>query len=126
MSLGMLIPGMRQGSDHGPLVAALGKHGQVFANLDSRCLGSNRFELATDFLWRIGFRVETIVLCQTARQENVNDRLGRRWRAGVSGQAAQALDVIQRLLADEAVEQRSSGLSKREWDELMGAVVRDP
>ena len=38
----------------------------------------------------------------------------------------QALDVIQRLLAGESVEQRSSGLSKREWDELMSAVVRDP
>ena len=66
MTLGMFIPGMCQGSDHGPLVAALGKHGQVLANLDSRGLGGNRLELAPDFLWRIGFRIETIVLRQSA------------------------------------------------------------
>ena len=48
------------------------------------------------------------------------------YRLGAMEMSKQALDVIQRLLAGEPVEQRSSGLSKREWDELMGAVARDP
>jgi len=38
--------------------------------------------------------------------------------------SAGALAVVQRLLAGEAVEQADSGLSKREWNELMAALGR--
>ncbi|MEO9191164.1 MAG: thymidylate synthase (FAD), partial [Acetobacteraceae bacterium] len=36
--------------------------------------------------------------------------------------SAGMLDVVRRMLAGEAVEQAGSGLSKREWGELMAAV----
>ena len=48
------------------------------------------------------------------------------YRLGAMEMSTQALNVIQRVLAGEPVEQRSSGLSKREWDELMAALALDP
>ena len=36
------------------------------------------------------------------------------------------LAVVRRLLAGEAVDQADSGLSRREWDELMATLGRDP
>ena len=40
--------------------------------------------------------------------------------------SAGALDVVRRMLAGEAVEQAKSGLSKREWRELMAVLEREP
>ncbi len=37
-----------------------------------------------------------------------------------------ALAIVRRLLAGEAVSQAESGLSKREWSELMAALGREP
>ena len=39
--------------------------------------------------------------------------------------SAGALDVVRRMLAGEAVEQEESGLSKREWRELMAVLGRE-
>ena len=44
------------------------------------------------------------------------------YRMGAVSLSAQMLVVVQRMLAGEAVEQAGSGLSKREWTELMGAL----
>ena len=35
------------------------------------------------------------------------------------------LDVVKRMLAGEAVDQENSGLSKREWRELMAVLGRE-
>ena len=39
--------------------------------------------------------------------------------------SATALDVVKRLIAGETIEQAESGLSKREWRELMATLERD-
>ena len=44
--------------------------------------------------------------------------------AGATSLSAPAMAVIQRLLAGEDVEQESSGLSAREWRELMETLGR--
>lgn len=46
------------------------------------------------------------------------------YRLGAVTMSRSALGVVKRMLAGEAVEQAGSGLSKREWDELMGALGR--
>jgi thymidylate synthase (FAD) len=46
------------------------------------------------------------------------------YRMGAVTLSAGMLDVVRRMLAGEAVEQPGSGLSKREWTELMGALAR--
>ena len=46
------------------------------------------------------------------------------YRQGAMTFSAGMLAVVKRLLAGEAVEQPGSGLSKREWWELMGAIGR--
>ena len=48
----------------------------------------------------------------------------RDYRLGAVTLSAQMLAVVQRLLAGEAVDQAKSGLSKREWAELQGALGR--
>ena len=48
----------------------------------------------------------------------------RDYRQGAMTFSAGMLAVVKRLLAGEAVEQPGSGLSKREWAELMGAIGR--
>ncbi len=40
--------------------------------------------------------------------------------------SGQALGVVRRLLSGEPVAQEDSGLSKREWRELMGTLGRGP
>ena len=44
------------------------------------------------------------------------------YRLGAVTFSAGMLAVLRRKLAGEAVEQKGSGLSKREWDEMMGAL----
>jgi len=44
------------------------------------------------------------------------------YRMGAVSLSAQMLTVVKRVLAGEAVEQPGSGLSKREWTELMAAL----
>ncbi len=36
------------------------------------------------------------------------------------------LSTVKRMIAGEAVDQKASGLSKREWDEMMGALGTAP
>ena len=49
----------------------------------------------------------------------------RDYRMGAVTLSAQMLSVVKRLLAGEAVEQPASGLSKREWRELMETLGRE-
>ncbi len=44
------------------------------------------------------------------------------YRVGGVGLSAAALDVVKKMLAGEAVSQESSGMSKREWRELMATL----
>jgi len=46
----------------------------------------------------------------------------RQYRLGGAHVSARGLAVIQRLLAGEAVTQEESGMSKREWTELMATL----
>ena len=47
------------------------------------------------------------------------------YRLGAAALSATALAVVRRMLAGEPVDQPSSGLSKREWRELMDTLGRD-
>jgi thymidylate synthase (FAD) len=47
------------------------------------------------------------------------------YRQNAAQLSAPGLDVVRRLLAGEAVDQADSGLSKREWRELMATLGRD-
>lgn len=49
----------------------------------------------------------------------------RDYRMGAVTLSAQMLAVVKRMLAGEAVAQEGSGLSKREWRELMGMLGRE-
>ena len=49
----------------------------------------------------------------------------RDYRVGAVTFSAPMLTVVKRLLANEAVDQSDSGLSRREWAELMGALGRE-
>ncbi len=46
------------------------------------------------------------------------------YRLGAVTFSAKMLDVLKKLLADEPVDQASSGLSKREWSEMLSALGR--
>jgi thymidylate synthase (FAD) len=48
------------------------------------------------------------------------------YRLGAVTFSAGMLAVIKRMLAGEMLEQKGSGLSKREWDEMMAALGRTP
>jgi thymidylate synthase (FAD) len=48
----------------------------------------------------------------------------REYRLGGANLSATALDIVRRMVAGEAVEQETSGLSKREWRELMSLLGR--
>jgi thymidylate synthase (FAD) len=48
----------------------------------------------------------------------------RDYRLGAITLSAGMLAAVRRMLAGEAVDQRASGLGKREWDELMAALGR--
>lgn len=49
----------------------------------------------------------------------------RDYRLGAVTFSAGMLAIVKRMLAGEAVDQKSSGLSKREWTEMMVALGRD-
>jgi thymidylate synthase (FAD) len=49
----------------------------------------------------------------------------RDYRLGAVTLSAQMLGVVRRMLAGEAVSQEGSGLSKREWRELMDTLGRE-
>ncbi len=46
------------------------------------------------------------------------------YRLGAFTFSASMLGVVRRMLAGESVEQKASGLSRREWDEMMGALAK--
>jgi thymidylate synthase (FAD) len=48
------------------------------------------------------------------------------YRLGAITLSAQMLGVVKRMIAGEAVDQTTSGLSKREWTEMMEALGRAP
>ena len=50
----------------------------------------------------------------------------RDYRLDAVSLSAGGLDVVRRMLAGEAVDQANSGLSKREWRELMAVLGREP
>ncbi len=49
----------------------------------------------------------------------------RDYRLGAVTLSAQMLDVVRRMISGEAVVQPDSGLSKREWTELLGVLGRE-
>ncbi len=49
----------------------------------------------------------------------------RDYRLGAVTMSAQMMGIVRRMLAGEAVTQATSGLSKREWRELMETLGRD-
>ena len=49
----------------------------------------------------------------------------RDYRLGAVTLSAQMMGIVKRMLAGEAVTQEGSGLSKREWRELMDILGRD-
>ena len=49
----------------------------------------------------------------------------RDYRLGAVTLSAQMMGIVKRMLAGEAVTQEGSGLSKREWRELMETLGRD-
>ncbi len=46
------------------------------------------------------------------------------YRLGAVTFSAKMMEILRRMLAGEAVEQAGSGLSKREWAEMMAALGR--
>ncbi len=48
------------------------------------------------------------------------------YRLGAVTLSAQMLSTVKRMIAGEVVDQKASGLSKREWDEMMGALGKAP
>jgi thymidylate synthase (FAD) len=48
------------------------------------------------------------------------------YRLGAVTFSAKMLDVLKKLLADEPVDQKTSGLSKREWAEMLVSLGREP
>jgi thymidylate synthase (FAD) len=47
------------------------------------------------------------------------------YRVGSVGLSAAALDIVKKMLAGETVSQEDSGMSKREWRELMATLEQD-
>ena len=56
----------------GPQVTSLGQSREVFADVDARSPCCDRAEFATDRDRRIGFQVKTVLLGQSAREEDVD------------------------------------------------------
>ena len=61
---------------------------------------------------------------QTGRLRLAYDAF-RDYRLGAVTLSAQMMGIVKRMLAGEAVTQEGSGLSKREWRELMETLGRD-
>jgi thymidylate synthase (FAD) len=49
----------------------------------------------------------------------------RDYRMGAVTFSAQMMEILRRMLAGEAVTQETSGLSKREWREMMDMLGRE-
>ena len=75
MPVAVLNVRMRERPAQRPFLTPLGQLRQVLANLNARRLGRNGIELATHLLRRVGLQVKTLVLRQSAREENINDIL---------------------------------------------------
>ena len=71
---------MTQGSTQGPLIAARGKHGQMFADLQTGNLCRNGFEFATNVRRCLGLHVEAVVLAESAGKKDVDTGFRRRRR----------------------------------------------
>lgn len=93
---GMFVVGMGQGTNQRPFVTLSGEHGQMFADLKSRCASRNRCELAADVVGSVRFRVEAVMLGEAPRQEDKNDRFvrARRIRGRFFRTGSQACHVI--------------------------------
>ena len=68
---------MRQGTDHRPLVTAVGQPRQVLADLQTGSPSRNRIELTADVVRSVGLHVEAVVLSQAPGEEQVDHRLDR-------------------------------------------------
>ena len=64
---------------HGPqddrLVHDLGYLGKTLPDLDTRNIGGDRLEWATNFLWRFGLDLPHVLMGRTTAEEDVDDRL---------------------------------------------------
>ena len=49
----------------------------------------------------------------------------RDYRLGALTLSAQMVSTVRRMLAGETIDQKSSGLNRREWAELMAALGRE-
>ena len=88
---------MCQRADERPLVAALREHRQVLADLDAGRLRRDRMELAAYVVRRMGLQIETVLLRETARQEDINAGLGFAKTRGICfsrRRLAQSLQVV--------------------------------
>ena len=115
----MLVVAVRQRSHQGPAIAAGREHRQVLADVDAGRLRRDRLELAANGIGRHRLGIEAVVLGQSARQEDIDDRTGAdRRHAGRSVRLAQRRDMVhpQAQQSDGACLQRGAsrelGMSK--------------
>ena len=70
----MVIRRMSQRTADRPQMTALRKHRQVFANLNPRGFCGDRLKLAPDIVRCFRLHIEAVVLTETAREKDVDDR----------------------------------------------------
>ncbi len=93
----MLRLRMRQRTDQGPMLAALGQQRQMLADLNAGRARGNGVEFAADRVRGVGLHVEAVVLGQPTGEEDVNHRLGlRRFGGDAAGgrHGSQGLDMV--------------------------------
>ena len=73
----MIVGRMSQRTADRPQGASLSEHRKVFANLNSRSLRGDRSKFTANVFGGFWLHIETVVLSQSARQENEDDRPGR-------------------------------------------------
>ena len=94
----MVVRWMRKRPHERPLIRSSRQLRQMFANLHARRLGRDRLELAANIFRSVRLQVKTVVLSQSAGQEDVDNRLG-----GMHG----------RRLGTQSVEVRSAQAEQR-------------
>src|SRR5262245_41796843 len=69
----VIVAAMGQRANQSPQMTALGQLGQMLAYLSARRPRGDGLELTTYFRRRIRLQIETVLLCQTAAQKNIDD-----------------------------------------------------
>src|SRR5262249_24695860 len=75
MAQRMVVAWVRQRADQRPFAASRGEPRQMLANLNARRARANRAEFAADIVGSVGLGIETVVLRETAGEEEVDDRV---------------------------------------------------